>query len=70
MNKRKYFVKLKTLGNGLAIYLNKDMLRHLRICKDSDICLTLNKNRSITVSKASYSDNYIEEIVAKLNDLF
>ena len=68
MNKRKYFVKLKALGNGLAIYLDKKALKHLRVCKDSDICLTFNKRRSITISKAAYSDTLIEELVAKLND--
>lgn len=63
MSKTKSFEKLKCLGNGLALYLNKKALKHLGVYKDSDICLTFNKNKTITISKATYSDTVIEDII-------
>lgn len=68
-NQKRYFFKLKPLGNGLALYFNKKIMKHLRLYKDSDICVTLNKNRTITVSKATYSDRLIEQIVEQLVNL-
>lgn len=66
---KKVFVKLKSLGNGLGLFMTKRALAHLRVSKNSDICLTFNKNRTITISKATYSDTLIEEIIANLDGL-
>lgn len=63
----KTFTKLKPIGNGYCIYLDKKALKHLRAYKDSDICLTFNKNGSITISKAKYSDRLIEDIIQQLD---
>lgn len=66
----KQFTKLKALGNGLCVYLNKECLEHLKVYKDSDICMTFNDDGTITISKAAYSDSLIETIVQKvLTDL-
>lgn len=67
---KKQFTKLKKLGNGLCIYINQEALKHLRASENDDICLTFNKNRSITISKAKYSDRLIEEIIAQLDNLY
>lgn len=64
---KKQFTKLKPLGNGYCIYLGKKALKHLRVYKESDICLTFNKNGSITISKAKYSDRLIEDIIQQLD---
>ena len=64
---KKQFTRLKPLGNGYCIYLKKEHLCHLRAYKDSDICLTLNKNGTITISKAKYSDRIIEDIINQLD---
>lgn len=69
MGKEKIFERLKCLGNGLAIYLNKKALKHLGAYRDSDICLTFNKNRTITLSKATYSDRVIEDIIQQFYKL-
>lgn len=65
--RNKKFCKLRKSGNGFGIYLDKESLKHLRVYKDSDICLTFNKNRTITISKATYSDKKIEEIISRIN---
>lgn len=65
----KKFCRLQKIGNGLGIYLDKESLKHLKVYKDSDICLTLNKRGSITISKAKYSDKLIEDIIANLEFL-
>lgn len=63
----KRFTKLRNIGNGFGVYLNKHALNHLRVYKDSDICLTFNKNGTITLSKAKYSDRLIEDIICQMD---
>ena len=64
--RRKEFTKLKRLGNGLCLYLDKRARHHLKIYEDSNVCMTFNKNGTITISKASYSDRLIEDIIKQL----